>query len=87
VQKEDATGQLHALGKVEAREGEQSLAVCFFLTDNSQAGNLAGMQRCTTLHALITQQDMSGITSAKTYSAIHQRDPSILDQELLLDPT
>lgn len=48
VQKEDATGQLHALGKVEAREGEQSLAVCFYLTDNSQAGNLAGMQRCTT---------------------------------------
>jgi hypothetical protein len=40
------SGQLHALGKVEGREGEHSLAVRFYLTDDSQAGNAAGMQRC-----------------------------------------
>lgn len=46
LQDEDAIGQLHALGKVEGREGEQSLSVCFYLSDDSQAGNPAGMQRC-----------------------------------------
>lgn len=37
---------MHALGKVEGKEGEQSLSVCFYLTDDSQAGHPAGMQRC-----------------------------------------
>ncbi len=45
MQREDASGQLHALGKVEARQGEQILSVCFYLTDDSQAGNPVGMQR------------------------------------------
>ncbi len=48
VQREDASGQLHALGKVEARQGEQVLSVVFYLTDDSQAGNPAGMQRWAT---------------------------------------
>ncbi|KAK9909662.1 hypothetical protein WJX75_005776 [Coccomyxa subellipsoidea] len=48
---EDASGQLHALGKVEGKEGEQSLSVCFYLTDDSQAGNPAGMQRVRAMRA------------------------------------
>lgn len=36
---------LHALGFVEAHEGEQSLKVKFLLTDVSQLGNAAGTQR------------------------------------------
>jgi hypothetical protein len=38
--------QLHALGFVEGHEGELSLRVKFYLTDDSQAGNTAGQERC-----------------------------------------
>ncbi|CAL8467911.1 g7449 [Coccomyxa elongata] len=49
--REAASGQLHALGKVEARQGEQVLSVVFYLTDDSQAGNPAGMQRVRAMRA------------------------------------
>lgn len=45
LQDEAGSTQLHALGRVEAKEGEQSLAVQFYLTDDSQAGDPTGVQR------------------------------------------
>jgi senataxin len=38
--------ELHAMGFVEAHEGEQSLRIKFYLTDDSQAGNSRGLMRC-----------------------------------------
>jgi len=37
--------QLHALGFMEGHEGEQSLRVKFFLTDDSQAGKPEQLER------------------------------------------
>lgn len=36
---------LHALGFCEAHEGQQVLRIKFFLSPDSQAGNVKGMQR------------------------------------------
>lgn len=37
---------MHALGFVEGHEGSQSLRVKFYLTDDSQAGKPAQLERC-----------------------------------------
>lgn len=43
---DDCRVQLHALGVCEGREGSQSLRVRFFLSDDSQAGKQAQLERC-----------------------------------------
>ena len=47
TQSEDARGEIHALGKMEGRDGATTVKVQFLLSDDSQAGNLAGTQRCS----------------------------------------
>ena len=44
-EEEGYNADLHALGVVEGREGEQSLRVRFRLTDAAQAGNARGEER------------------------------------------
>jgi senataxin len=43
--------QLHALGFMEGHEGSQSLRVKFYLTDDSQAGRPAQLERCAAVTA------------------------------------
>lgn len=42
---DDMRRNLHALGFIEGHEGEQSVKVKLYLTDNSQQGNPAGLAR------------------------------------------
>ena len=46
LQAEDAEGRLHAVGRVDSKEGTNIIIVQFYLTADSQAGNPAGSQRC-----------------------------------------
>lgn len=45
MQSEDAEGRLHAIGRVDSKEGTNIIIVQFYLTADSQAGNPAGLQR------------------------------------------
>ena len=45
MQSEDSEGRLHAIGRVDSKEGTNIIIVQFFLTAESQAGNPAGVQR------------------------------------------
>ena len=45
MQSEDAEGRLHAIGRVDSKEGTNIIIVQFYLTAESQAGNPAGVQR------------------------------------------
>lgn len=45
VQSEDAEGRLHAIGRVDSKEGTNIVIVQFYLTAESHAGNPAGVQR------------------------------------------
>ena len=45
VQSEDAEGRLHAVGRVDSKEGTNIIIVQFYLTAESQAGSSAGLQR------------------------------------------
>ena len=45
VQGEEVSTDLSAMGYCEGHEGEQSLRIKFFLTDDSQAGNAEGTKR------------------------------------------
>ena len=50
VQDDEADGRLHAIGRVDSKEGSTIIIVQFYLTAESQAGNAAGLQRSA--HAL-----------------------------------
>jgi hypothetical protein len=50
VQDDEADGRLHAIGRVDSKEGSTVIIVQFYLTAESQAGNAAGLQRSA--HAL-----------------------------------
>ena len=45
MQAEDAEGRLHAVGRMDSKEGTNIIIVQFYLTAESQAGNPAGLQR------------------------------------------
>lgn len=45
VQDDEADGRLHAIGRVDSKEGSTIVIVQFYLTAESQAGNAAGLQR------------------------------------------
>lgn len=45
MQAEDAEGRLHAVGRVDSKEGTNIIIVQFYLTAECQAGNPAGLQR------------------------------------------
>ncbi|CAL5219614.1 g1484 [Coccomyxa viridis] len=48
---EDAEGRLHAIGRVDSKEGTNIIIVQFHLTAESQAGNPAGVQRVRAMQA------------------------------------
>lgn len=45
VQDDEADGRLHAIGRVDSKEGSTIIIVQFYLTAESQAGSAAGLQR------------------------------------------
>ena len=50
MQAEDAEGRLHAVGRMDSKEGTNIIIVQFYLTAESQAGNPAGLQRSAHNH-------------------------------------
>ena len=45
MQAEDASGRLHAIGRVDSKEGANIIVVQFYLSAESQSGHPDGLQR------------------------------------------
>ena len=45
MQAEDANGRLHAIGRVDSKEGANIIVVQFYLSAESQSGHPDGLQR------------------------------------------